>query len=126
MNYLRTIALLVAVSVCFSGCAAVVLGGAAAGATYTYIKGWMEKDYPVNLKRAYNASIHAASSHDLRIIEKGIDVTVAYVTAKGAKREVWIKLRRKSRHVTKISVRVGLIGDKEASKIIHNAIADSL
>ena len=126
MNSFRTLALLIIVMVSLSACAAVVVGGAAAGATYTYVSGWMHQDYGVSLGKAYAASIKAVKKNDLEISEQGKDITTAFVRAKGAKREIWINLKRKSRQVTKISVRVGVLGDKEAAKMIHHSIEDFL
>jgi hypothetical protein len=123
--FFRKITLLITVMVSFSACAAVVVGGAAAGA-YTYVSGWMEKEYDVGLKKAYKATIEAVSEHDLEIIDKGRDITYAFVNARGANREIRIKLKRISARLTKISVRVGLMGDKKASEIIHRSIEDFL
>ena len=122
-KYFNKIALLVIVSLSLSACAAVVVGGAAA---YTYVSGWLKKDYHAGIKRAYHASIKAVRENDLEIIEKGQDITYAFVKAKGAKREIWIKLNRKSRSVTSISIRVGVLGDRRASRIIHDSIANLL
>ena len=122
-KYFNKIALLVIVSFSLSACAAVVVGGAAA---YTYVSGWLKKDYHAGIKRAYHASIKAVRENDLEIIEKGQDITYAFVKAKGAKREIWIKLNRKSRSVTSISIRVGVLGDRRASRIIHDSIANLL
>ena len=66
MNFFRKISLVIIVLVSFSACAAVVVGGAAAGA-YTYVSGWMEKDYDVSLIKAYNAAVKAVKKHDLKI-----------------------------------------------------------
>jgi uncharacterized protein YceK len=126
MKGLKTIALLLMAMASLSGCAAVVVGGAAAGATYSYVSGWMHREYPVSLGKAYNAAVKAVNQHDLEISEKGKDITTAYIRAKGAKREIWINLKRISRHVTKISIRVGVLGDKEAARIIHKSIEDLL
>jgi hypothetical protein len=112
------VTLVLAILVSFSSCAAVVVGGAA----YTYVKGWLAIDYNVTLNHGYQASIKAVKSHGLRIVDRGKDVTIAYVKAKGAKREIWVRLKRKSRRVTRISVRVGVIGDRKAAKLIHKAI----
>ena len=122
-KYFNKFALLVIVSLSLSACAAVVVGGAAA---YTYVSGWLKKDYHAGIKRAYHASIKAVRENDLEIIEKGQDITYAFVKAKGAKREIWIKLNRKSRSVTSISIRVGVLGDRRASRIIHDSIANLL
>jgi hypothetical protein len=122
MKLLSKIALLIILLVSLTGCAAVVVGGAAAGATYTYTKGWLAKDYLVGFKVGYRASIKALEHHDLKIIDKGKDVNRAFVRAKGAKREIRIRLKRVSRRITTISIRVGVMGDREASKMIHRTI----
>ena len=104
-----------------SACAAVMVGGAA-GATYTYIKGWLVKDYDANLKITYRAAVKAVKYHDLKIIDKGKDLTIAYVKAKGAKREITVRLKRKGKFLTKVSIRVGVMGDRKAAEMIHNSI----
>ncbi|MCP5052319.1 MAG: DUF3568 family protein [bacterium] len=115
------IGLLLVVMVSLSACAAVVVGGAA-GATYTYVKGWVVFDYDVGLKKAYRASIKALKHHDLEILENEKDVTIAFVKARGARRDFRVRLKRKHKHVTKVSIRVGVKGDRKASKMIHATI----
>ena len=122
MKSVSKIALLLMVMVSLSGCAAVVVGGAAAGATYTYVKGWLADDYIVPLKHGYRACIEALKSHELKIIEKEKDINRAMIKAQGANREIWIRLKRVSKRVTRISVRFGLMGDQKASKLLHKTI----
>jgi uncharacterized protein YceK len=126
MKGFKTLAFLLMAMVSLSGCAAVVVGGAAAGATYTYVSGWMHREYGVNLGKAYHAALQAVKNHDLEISDQGKDVTTAFIKAKGAKREIWINLKRLSRHTTKVSIRVGVLGDKEAARIIHRSIEELL
>lgn len=122
MKWTGKLALVFLILASLSACVAVVAGGAA----YTYVKGWLAMDYNVTLKHGYHASIQAVKSKNLRIIDSGKDVTVAFVKAEGAKREIWVRLKRKSRRVTRISVRVGVIGDRKAARIIHEAIRNHL
>ncbi|MCP4221594.1 MAG: DUF3568 family protein [bacterium] len=105
----------------FSSCAAVVVGGAA-GVTYTYIKGWLVHDYDANLKVTYRAAVKAVKYHDLEIYDKGKDLTVAYIKARGADREIIVRLKRKGKFLTKVSIRVGVMGDRKAGEMIHNSI----
>jgi hypothetical protein len=122
----RAKAVLIAmIIVSFSACAAVVVGGAA-GATYSYVRGWLAMDYNVSLNRAYNASIKALEHHGLRILEQEKDITIAFVKAKGAKREIWIRLKRRRKRITRVSIRVGVMGDRKASRMIHDTIGDFL
>jgi len=109
----------------FSTCAAVVVGGAA-GATYSYVRGWLAVDYNVSLDKAYHAGIKALKHHDLKILEREKDMTIAFVKARGAKREIWVRLKRKRKRITKISIRVGVMGDGKASRMLHDTIGDFL
>lgn len=126
MKLTYKIALLVIVLLTLSACAAMVVGGAAAGATFSYVNGWLAKDYPVSLKKGFNASLKALKHHDLRIVEKEKDVTVAFIKARGAKRDVRIRIKRKNRRITRISIRFGVVGDRKASRLIHQTIEEFL
>ncbi len=111
---------------CLSGCAAVVVGGVAAGGTYYYVTGWLNKDYSASLNQAYTASLEACKELGLAIQKRHKNLTEASIDAKDSDRDVWISLESKTANVTKISVRVGLTGDKIASQRIHEAIAKRL
>lgn len=122
MSWKFKLAMVLVILASMSACVAVVAGGAA----FTYVKGWLAHDYNVTLKHGYSTSIQAVKSKGLRILDRGKDVTVAFVKARGAKREFWVRLKRKSRRVTRISVRVGVMGDRKAARIIHEAIRNHL
>jgi len=126
ISYLKKIILLGTAVIFLNACAAAVIGGAAAGATYISIKGWLVRDYGASIDKAYEVSLKVVKEHNLEIIESGFQLTKANITAKGDLHHVWIRLERQSKKVTKISVRVGLMGDKEASKMIHESIASLL
>ena len=97
----QTFGILLAVMGAFliSGCAAVLVGAAAAGAgsgTYLYINGEMKTDY--------------YSSFDAVIDDEDVHISVTY----------------KAKDVTTVSVRIGLFGNKLSSQLIHDKILGHL
>lgn len=109
-----------------TGCAAVIVGGAAAAATYIYKDGWLSYTYDTNLERAYRASKQALQDQGVILSheEKGL----ADASFKGEYNEqtVWVDLDAESENQTVIAVRVTTLGDKEASRRIHDAIGRRL
>lgn len=111
-----------------SGCATLLVGGAAAVGTYTYAMGQLKHTYAVNLDRSYKATLAACKSLKLSIAKTEKELSSASVTCKDGDTDVWISLKslpENPKH-TEISVRVGVLGDEAASKKIHEAIRAKL
>jgi len=106
----------------FSGCAAIVAGGAGAGATYAYLQGWLERDYEVTFDQAHKASIAAVQSLGMTVVEDVREVGSAKINATKGNQTTWINLSSKGQKLTNISVRSGMLGDEAASKTIHREI----
>lgn len=116
-----------AISVCLMlfalyGCAAVVAGGAAGGTTYVYTEGWVARDYNVGIDRAYNAGLEAAKDLGMTVVEKSKKIASANIKMTRGGKDYWIKMEETSKNRTTISVRAGIMGDKEASRKIHEEI----
>lgn len=109
-----------------SGCAYAVIGGAAAGGTYAYVAGWLHKDYEASLEQTYEAGLDAMQDLDIRVETKTLSLSKANVRGKKGDETIILKMEKKSGGVVKVSVRVGLLGDEQASKEVHEAIADNL
>lgn len=109
-----------------TGCAAVVVGGAAAVGTYTYVAGHLKKTYNTNLDNSYKAALAGCEALGLPIVEREKQLSTASVKAQDGDRNVWITLKAQSSTTTEISVRVGYLGDELASRRIHEAIAARL
>lgn len=105
-----------------TGCAALVVGGAAALGTYTYTAGQMKRTYNANLDKSYAAAISGCESLQLPIFKKEKKLSSASITTQDAERDVWISLKAITSSTTEITVRVGYLGDEFASKRIHEAI----
>jgi hypothetical protein len=112
-----------------SGCGALLVGGAAVGAgsgTYFYINGEMKTDYYTSFDTAWNACQKTVA--DMR----GLDVLPEKEIGKGKisavinDEKVVISVTYKAKNVTTVSIRVGLIGNKLSSQLIHDKIGDNL
>jgi hypothetical protein len=112
-----------------SGCAAALVGGAAVAAgsgTYFFINGEMKTDYYYSFDSAWNACQKTVA--DMR----GLDVLPEKEIGKGKisamidDEKVQISVTYKAKDVTTVSVRVGLIGNKLSSQLIHDKIRDNL
>lgn len=123
---LATMLATLAALACLSGCVVLAAGAIAGGGTYAYISGWGERTYNVDIADAYDAALAACSRLDLPVAEKARSLSDASVKAHDGDTPVWIKMKSVNPKVTKVSVRVGLLGDEAASLRIHQAMADAL
>jgi hypothetical protein len=125
-KHLALLVVLASLLVGLSGCAFLLLGGAAAGGTYVYVNGEAKQDFNASLDRSYNATLAACQELKMAVTKKEKKLDGASVTAKDGSTDVWISLTPKTEKVTGITVRYGLTGDEAASKRIHDAITRNL
>jgi len=120
---------LAALAFLLSGCAAALIGGAAIGAgsgTYFFINGELKTDYYQSFDDVWKASEKAVA--ELR----GVDVIPAKEIGNGKiaatinGEKVYISVSYKAKDVTSVAVRVGLVGNKLSSQLIHDKIGDNL
>ncbi|MFA4915629.1 MAG: DUF3568 family protein [Syntrophales bacterium] len=112
-----------------SGCAALAVSGAAVGAgsgTYLYINGELKTDYNFSFEEVWNACEKTVA--DMR----GVDVVPYKEIGKGKisavinDEKVQFTLKYKTKDVTTVAIRVGLIGDKLSSQLLHDKIIGNL
>lgn len=112
-----------------SGCAAVLVGGAAVGAgsgTYFYINGEMKTDYYFSFDAVWSACEKTVA--DMR----GLDVQRDKMLAKGKidavidDEKVQILVTYKAKDVTTVSIRIGIFGNKLSSQLMHDKILENL
>lgn len=112
------------------GCVALVAAGAGAGAgagAVAYVRGELQTTYPVSLDRTWDAVLGALN-------ELAIPVKSAKKNALGGSIEatradgtaVRVALESAGPGATAVRIRVGMLGDEEASKAIHQKIAERL
>jgi hypothetical protein len=131
MEVIRNGLAVVLICILCSGCAflvgTAVGGGAGVGAT-KYVKGEMEGSYAATMETTWVACQNALKEVGIEIYgsvkEKPTHWMLQGRSEGGEK--VKVTLDALSNKVTKVSVRVGIFGDKQLSKRIHDAISRRL
>jgi hypothetical protein len=114
----------------FSGCVPlVVVGGAAIGAgtgTYFYIDGELKTDYYASFDKVWSACEKTVA--DMRGIEVAPTKEIAQgkITTVINDEKVTFNIKYKSKDFTTVSIRVGLLGNKLSSQLLHDKIAENL
>jgi len=114
----------------FSGCVPLaVVGGAAISAgtgTYFYIDGELKTDYHAPFDKVWSACEKTVA--DMRGIEVAPSREIAQgkITTLINNEKVKIDAKYKSKDYTTVSVRVGLMGNKLSSQLLHDKIAENL
>lgn len=110
------------------GCELALLGvGAGVGVgTYKLIEGKIERQYPVEYQRAWDAANTALANLQISVtasMNEGVKGEIEGVRKDGSK--VYLSLKDMGQRVTAIGVRVGTLGDRADSERIHNEIASA-
>jgi len=114
-------------AVFLSGCAAVVIGGAAGVGTYAYIKGELKVTENASLDRCWSASQAAMKELQFPVTTHLKDALRGQLVARTAlDKKVEINLVKVSENMTEIRVRVGTFGDEDMSRIIVQKIESRL
>jgi hypothetical protein len=123
----KWMALLVAVFFLPSGCATTTGGEAAGGiSTYSYINGEWTTDYNHSFDATWSACQKSIS--DLRGIDVDQDRTIGNGKIKAVvnKQDVRITVLYKAKNVTTVTIKVGMIGDKDTAQMIGDKISTYL
>ncbi|MBN1793962.1 MAG: DUF3568 family protein [Candidatus Omnitrophica bacterium] len=111
-----------------AGCAAAVVGTAAAAAgTGVWAYGRLHKDIDASLTQVYEATLKALAELELEPTEDRKDRLTARIRtefADGA--NVWIDLDAITANATKMVIRVGVMGDRGRSQQILEKTEDNL
>src|SRR5271157_2251681 len=114
----------------FSGCVPLIVGGAAAGAstagTFYYVNGGLKTDYSAPFDKVWSACEKTIA--DMHGIEVVPDKEIAQGTISTLINDEKVKfdITYKSKNLTTVTIRVGLIGNKLSSQLLHDKITDYL
>ena len=112
-----------------TGCAPIVAGVAAGGAgsgTYFYVKGEMVTDYYSSFDRVWAACEKVvADKHGIKV-EPYKEISQGTIDAIINDEKVHISVNYKAKNVTTVAIRVGILGNKLSSQLLHDKIADNL
>jgi hypothetical protein len=108
------------------GCELLLIGvGAGVGiGTYKFIEGKLERQYPLEYQKAWDATNTALANLQISIsgsLNEGVKGEIEAVRKDGTK--IFISLKDMGQKVTSIGVRTGTFGDRSDSERIHNEIA---
>ncbi len=101
------------------GCVAILAGAAGGVGTATWLSGKLSQQLEAPFERALKAVESALKSLQLEITEKTVKKDVAQVMSKYTNgKTIWVDIHRISRYQSRVEVRVGALGDKEAAELI--------
>ncbi len=105
-----------------SGCLALFLGAAAGAGGYAYVSGALEKTYTVPADELKAAAIRGIRSLDMDIYEEGdrLFTKIRSSFADGSALKVDVKALTEK--TSELKIRVGVLGDKDRSEMVLNAI----
>jgi len=123
------VVLLIMSAFMISGCELALIGVGAVGAgsgTYFYINGEMKTDYYHSFDATWSACQKSVADMRGLDVEQEKEIGNGKIMAVINDEKVKIEVLYKAKNVTTVSVRVGLIGDKLSSQLIHDKIGDNL
>lgn len=112
-----------------SGCELALIGIGAVGAgsgTYFYINGDMKTDYYHSFDSTWSACQKSVADMRGLDVEQDKEIGNGKIAAVINDEKVKIEVLYKAKNVTTVSIRVGLLGDKLSSQLIHDKIGDNL
>jgi cytochrome c-type biogenesis protein CcmE len=112
-----------------SGCAALVVGGAAVGAgtgTYFYINGELKTDYIASFDKVWNACEKTVADMRGTEVQPVKEIAKGTITATINDEKVKFEITYRAKNQTTVGIRVGLVGNKLSSQLLHDRIADNL
>lgn len=114
----------------FSGCAtALVVGTAAVGAgtgTYLYVNGELKAEYFASFDQVWSACEKTIADMRGTEVEPVKEIAQGKITALINDEKVKIEVIYRAKNQTSVSIRVGLIGNKLSSQLLHDKIGEHL
>ena len=113
-----------------SGCAAaLVVGGAAVGAstgTYFYVNGELKTDYFAPFDKVWSACEKTVADMRGTGVEPVKEIAQGKISALINDEKVKIEITYRAKNQTTVAIRVGLVGNKLSSQLLHDKIAENL
>ncbi|MBN1380365.1 MAG: DUF3568 family protein [Deltaproteobacteria bacterium] len=106
-----------------------IVGGAAIGAasgTYFYINGELKTDYYTSFDKVWNAVEKTIADMRGINVEPAREIGAGVIKATINEESVRFDIRYKAKNVTTVAIRIGTIGNKLSSQLIHDKIADNI
>ena len=113
----------------FSGCVPLVVGGAAVGAgtgTYIFVNGELKTDYYSSFDKVWNACEQTIADMRGTEVAPVKEIAQGKITTLINEEKVQFDIKYKSKELTTVSIRVGIIGNRLSSQLLHDKIAAHL
>ena len=122
---------LIVLTCCFSlyGCPVLVVTGAAVAGgtgTYYYVEGEMRTDYYFSVDGVWSGVEKTIADMKGRDVEPDKQADGGKIVAVINDEKVTFRLKYKDKDLTSLGIRVGVMGNEAASKVIHDRVADNL
>jgi hypothetical protein len=125
-SHFTLIVFLVGSAVIMSGCLAAAVGVGAVG-TVAYVKGDLEAVEAKNIDAVYAATRRAVKPLGIAVTKDFKEALSAEIVGRDTDdRNTTIRLKALSDNTTKLSIRVGIFGNKVRSSLIYQKIHDNL
>jgi len=111
------------------GCAAMAVGVTAVGVgsgTYLYINGDLNTDYYTSFDRVWAACEKTIADMRGMEVKPDKDIGKGTISTVINDEKVQFTVKYKAKDLITVGVRVGLLGDKLSSQLIHDKIADNI
>jgi hypothetical protein len=114
----------------FSGCATLVVGGAAAGAgtagTYLYMNGELKTDYNAPFDNVWATCEKTVAGMNGTEVVPEKEIARGTINAVINDEKVKLNVMYKSKNVTTVAIRVGIVGNRLSAQLLHDRIAGNL
>jgi len=110
-----------------AGCIPLLIGAAVGVGGVTYIKGALVKNIDATIEELYDAGLSAFKELDIYVVSDGLDKRSALILGEFANTQhVKVYIQALTERASKITIRVGMIGDQTQSQSILTAIENKL
>lgn len=112
-----------------SGCAPLVVGGALVGAssgTYYYINGELKTDYYQPFDAVWSACEKTVADMRAVDVDPIKEIGTGTISAMIESEKVQFAINYKAKNVTTVAIRVGAVGNKLSSQLLHDKISENL
>jgi trimethylamine:corrinoid methyltransferase-like protein len=110
-----------------TGCIPLLVGAAAGAGGIAFVKGKLEQNIDEPVEKVHEASVAALKDLGLFVKSEELNPHESTITAEyETGQKVNIETEALTEYVSKISIRVGLMGDQEESRLILSAIEKKL
>ena len=125
-NFAFTTILIAALS-CLAGCVPLLVGAAAGAGGITYARGALSLNVDATVEESHKAAVKALKNLKLFISSDELNKRDSVIKAEFANgRQAKISINAFTEISSKITVRVGFLGDRELSQLIMDAIERQL